>query len=98
MVNISWRRSAKDQRVHAFRVEQVAEPRSFLMALCSHSARPAALEPAGHRGHWSALLDVSACLACLAIVGDQLADAGRPGTRLRGPGRPSVVPPPRLGE
>ena len=82
MVNISWRRSAKDQRVHAFPAVQAAEPRSFLVAICSHSVRPAALEPAGHRGHWSALLDVSACLACLAIVGDQLAEAGQPGARL----------------
>ncbi len=80
MVNISWRRSAKDDQVHAFPVAQVAEPRSFLKAICSHSVRPAALELAGHRGHWSALLDVNACLACLAIISDQLADAGRPGT------------------
>ena len=58
---------------------QVAESRSFLVAICSHSVRPAALEPAGHQGHWSALLDVNACLACLARVTDQLADAGRPG-------------------
>ena len=51
MVNISWRRSAKDDQVHAFPVVQVAEPRSFLVAICSHSVRPAALEPAGHRGY-----------------------------------------------
>ena len=77
MVNVSWRRSTYDDQVHAFPVAQVAEPRSFLVAICSHSARPAALEPAGYRGHWSALLDASTCLGCLAIVGDQLADAGR---------------------
>ncbi len=41
MVNISWRRSAKDDRVHAFPVGQAAEPgRRHLVALCSHSARP----------------------------------------------------------
>ncbi len=39
MVNISWRRSARDDQVHAFRVDQVAEPRSFLVAICSHSVR-----------------------------------------------------------
>ncbi len=72
MVNISWRRSTKDQRAHAFPVAQIAEARSFVKAICSHSVRPAALEPAGHRGHWSALLDVS---ACLAIVSDQLGPA-----------------------
>ena len=40
MVNISWRRSTKDQRVHAFPVAQIAEPRSFLKAICSDSVRP----------------------------------------------------------
>ena len=83
LVNVVWRRSAKDDQVHAFPAVQAAEPRSFLVAICSHSARPAALEPAEHRGHWGALLDLRACLACLAIVSDQLADAGQPGTRLR---------------
>ncbi len=82
LVNVVWRRSVKDDQVHAFDLAQIAEPRSFLVAICSHSARPTALAPAGHRAHGSALLDVSACLACLSIVGDQLADAGRPGTRL----------------
>ena len=42
-VNVSWRRSGRDGQVHAF--PQVAEPRSFLVALCSHSTRPAALGP-----------------------------------------------------
>ena len=82
MVNISWRRSAKDDQVHAFPAVQAAEARSYLRALCTHTVRPVAVEPVGHRGHWPALLDVSACLACLAIVCDQLADAHRPGTRL----------------
>ena len=77
-MNISWRRSARDQRVHAFPLE-VAEPRSYLQAICSHTVPPALLEPAGHRGHWSALLDVTTCLPCLVVVGDQLADAGRYG-------------------
>ncbi len=79
MVNISWRRSAKDDRVHAFPLVQIAEPRSYLVALCRHSVRPVAVEPAGHRGNWSALLDVSTCLGCLVLVSDRLADAGRPG-------------------
>lgn len=78
MVNVSWRGSGHDGQVHAFPLGQAAEPgRRRLEAVCSHSARPAALEPAGHRGHWSALLDASTCLPCLAIVGDQLADANR---------------------
>ncbi len=83
MVNISWRRSSKDDRVHAFPLGQITEPgRRYLEALCSHCARPGMLEPAGHRGHWSALLDVSTCLGCLVLVSDRLADAGRYSTRL----------------
>ncbi len=38
MVNISWRRSTKDDQVHAFDLAQIAEPRSFLVALCSQAA------------------------------------------------------------
>ena len=77
MVNISWRRSARDQQVHAFPEAQAAEPR-YLEALCSHSAPPAVLEPAVHvAGHWSALLDASTCLPCLVVVSDLLAYAGR---------------------
>ena len=82
IANIAWRRSVRDQRVHAFGVEVVEAGRRHLLAVCSHSAPPAALEPAGHRGHWQALLDVSTCLSCLVIVSDLLAaDTGRqPGT------------------
>ena len=81
--NISWRRSARDQQVHAFALGQAAEPRSFLVAVCSHTARPAAVEPAGHRGHWQALLDPSTCLGCLVVVSDQLTEADQPGTGAR---------------
>ena len=65
MVNIAWRRSGHDGQVHAFPLAQVAEPgRSYPEAICSHSAPPSVLEPAGYRpgqnhvdGHWAALLD-----------------------------------------
>ncbi len=77
-VDIVWQRSSSDGQVHAFPVEQ---PGLRHLALCSHSVPPAALEPAGHRGHWSALLDVNACLPCLAIAGDQLAEARGAGVR-----------------
>lgn len=76
-MSVSWRRSGDDDQVHAFPLGQIAEPaRRHLEALCSHSPPPAALEPAGHRGHWSALLDPRACLPCLVVVSDQLTDAG----------------------
>ncbi len=76
MVNIVWRRSGRDQQVHAFRPEQVAENRIYLVAICSHIAPPAVLEPVVHvAGHRSALLDVRTCLPCLVIVSNQLAEA-----------------------
>ncbi len=79
IANVAWRRSDRDQQVHAFRPEQVAGVnRIYLKAICSHIASPALLEPVVHvAGHWSALLDASTCLPCLVIVSDQLAEAGR---------------------
>ena len=74
-MSVSWRRSGYDDQMHAFPAEQVPERGRRYVALCSHSVPPASLEPAGHRGHWSALLDPSACLPCLVAVSDQLADA-----------------------
>ena len=84
VVNIAWRRSAKDHQVHAFPLE-VAEPGWMrLEALCSHSARAAAVEPPGHRGHWQALLDPDTCLTCLVVISDLLfAEAGRYGAGAR---------------
>ena len=88
-MNVVWRRSGHDDQVHAFPLAQAAEPgRGYLEVLCTHSAPPTVLKPAVHlAGHWSALLDVSTCMACLLIVGDQLADAGGD------PGRHSTPPP-----
>ena len=78
-MNIVWRRSSYDQQVHAFRPEQVAEAgRGYLEAICSHSLPPAVLEPVAHvAGPWSALLEPSACLPCLATISDLLVEAGR---------------------
>ncbi len=75
--------------MHALPLAQVAEAnRAYLEAICSHTAPPSLLEPVAHvAGHWSALLDASTCMACLLIVGDQLADAGGD------PGQHGTIPP-----
>ena len=88
-VNITWRRSSHDGQGHAFPLAQVAEPgRSYPGSdLLTQRTPEACWSPAGHRpgqnhvdGHWAALLDASSCLACLVLVSDQLAEAGRHGT------------------
>ena len=40
MVDVVWRRSSYDNRVHAFSLAQIASARSYLEALCSHTAPP----------------------------------------------------------
>ena len=82
IANVVWRRSSRDKQVHAFLVPQLAEPdRSFLEALCRHTAPPAALEPAVHRP------GQDTCMHCLLSVGGRLADAGGD------PGRHGAPPP-----
>ncbi len=44
-VNIVWRRSGYDKQVHAFSLAQIASGRSYLEAICEHTAPPAVLEP-----------------------------------------------------
>ena len=58
-----WRRSANDERVHAF--PKGERPASFVEAACSHTV---ALDRVGgtHTG--------ARCLPCLLIIGDQLAE------------------------
>ncbi len=94
--NTVWRRSRRDRQVHAFPPQQVAETnRIYLKAICSHVTSPAVLEPVVHvAGHWSALLDVDSCMACLVTVTDQLAEADRQTrhTATLSPGRAVGVP------
>ena len=52
MVNISWRRSAKDDQEHAFDVEQIASPRSL-------AAEPSAAAPSARYANSSTPSDGS---------------------------------------
>ena len=73
IANVAWRRSDRDRQVHAFVLTQIAEAnRTYLEALCRHSAPPDAVEPAVHRP------GENTCLHCLVILGDP----GRPGAPL----------------
>ena len=71
IANVVWRRSSRDGQVHAVLLPKVAEPgRSYLEAVCRHSAPPSALEPAVHRP------GQDTCMHCLLSVGGRVADAG----------------------